>query len=116
MGRLYSFEEMTMKPITPYLGTTQVPNDILAMLARRRLTNSEARLVVAICCHSEKTPGVAQVTIDDLAVTLRTRREVADDLVSHAIKKNIVKRGNSGLGPHTHILTVNAPSTWAVPG
>ena len=105
-----------MKPKKPYLGTIQVPIDVMLCLSKRRLTNAEARTILAVCSHAEKTPGVCQATIDDLAKTMGTNADIAKGLIRHAIKKQLMTRGTSGLGPLTSVYHVQAPSTWAVPG
>ena len=105
-----------MKPTKPFLGTTQVPNDVLAALAKRKLTISEIRVVMAVCISAKETPGEAMVTIADMAKTMRTRKERASTLIRHAMNKNILSLSASGLGPGTKSFVINAPSTWNVPG
>ena len=105
-----------MKPTKPFLGTTQVPNDVLAALAKRRLTISEIRIISAVCLNAQKTPGQAMVTIADLAKTMRTRKDRASTLIQHAMDKNMITISSSGVGPGTRSFVVNAPSTWNMPG
>ena len=105
-----------MKPKKPYLGTIQVPLDVLLCLSKRRLTNSEARVVLAVCSLAEITPGLCQATIEQLAKIMGTNRDIAATLVAHAIAKNILAWRASGLGPLTKKYQVQAPSFWGVPG
>ena len=112
----YTTKGNDMKPLKPFMGTTQVPNDILSALAKRKLTISEIRVVMAVCKNTIETPGEAMVTIADLAKTMRTRKERASTLLQHAKNKNILSVGTSGIGPGTRTFVVNAPSTWNVPG
>ena len=105
-----------MKPTKPFLGTTQVPNDILATIARRQLTISEIRVIVAVCANAQKTPGQAMVTIGNLAKTMHARKSKASAMLRHAMNKNILSISSYGEGPGARTFVVNAPSTWNVPG
>lgn len=105
-----------MKPEKPYLGTIQVPVDVLQCLAKRRLTNSEARVLLAVCALAEKRPGVCQATIKQLGWVMGTNKDIATALVRHAIRKRLVTCNKSGLGPLTRVYQVQPPTAWAVPG
>ena len=105
-----------MKPTKPFLGTTQVPNDVLAALAKRKLTISEIRVVMAVCVRAQKTPGRAMTTIGALAKTMQARKSKASDMLRHATNKNILSTTSYGDEPGARTYVVNAPSTWNVPG
>jgi hypothetical protein len=109
-------KEMTMTPVRPFIGTIQVPTNILTELAKRKLTYSETRVVVAICCHAHLTPGRCQVSIQTLAKTLCTRKAVALDMVNHAVSKGIIQMNKSTMGTTSVVLCVIAPGELAVPG
>lgn len=108
-----------MKPSTPFKSTTQVPDNILFALTKRQILNTEARVILAICAHSEKIPGKANVTFDQLAHTLgeptARARQMIDGCVSrHLVNVQTVTTGPSGMTPN--IFRVNSPSMWNVPG
>lgn len=105
-----------MKPLKPYLATIQVPLDILFALSKRKLTNAESRIVMAVCASTETIPGRALVTLETLAKTLGTRKEIAHDLARHAEAKNIIHITKSDEGHKAWVLSVNPPSLWCVPG
>ena len=98
------------------LGTTQVPDAVLSALAKRKLTNSEIRIIMAICAKSTTRPGRALVSMETMARVLGVRKETACDLVQHAADKNIIKLEKSNAMGQAFVMSVADPSGWAIPG
>jgi hypothetical protein len=108
-----------MKPSTPFKSTTQVPDPVLFALTKRRILNTEARVILAICALSEKTPGKAVISYRQLAEALGTTPDRAIDLASGCLARNLIQVQHTSTGMKTltpHVFRVNSPSTWNVPG
>ena len=93
-----------------------MPSEFLAVLATRRLTNSEIRLTAAICLQAQTRPGQAIVSLPTLALAMGTKKDKVADLIRHAQAKGIIEIRPSGLGKNARLLVVNEPWKWKVPG